>query len=54
MVIESNFSLIIARCSVRDRCNQNDRQHFVGNVLAPIHVRGHGSANVQGRGRRSR
>lgn len=35
---------------MRDRCNQNDWKHFVGNVLASIHVRGHGSANVQGRG----
>jgi hypothetical protein len=42
--------MIIARCSVCDRCNQNDRQHIVGNIVAPIHVRRHGSANVQGRG----
>lgn len=46
----SIFSMIIARCSVRDRCNQNDREHFVGNIIATIHVRGHGSPNVQGRG----
>lgn len=44
------FSLIIARCSMRDRCNQNDRQHFIGNVLTTVHVCRHGSANVQGRG----
>lgn len=44
------FSMIIARCSVRDRCNQNDRQHFVGHVIATVHVCGDGRANVQGRG----
>lgn len=42
--------MIIARCSVRDRCHQNDRQHFVGNLIATVHVRCHGSPNVQGRG----
>lgn len=42
--------MIIARCSVRDRCNQNDREHFVGNIIATIHVCRHGSPNVQGRG----
>lgn len=42
--------MVIARCSVRDRCNQNDRQHFVGNIIATIHVCRHGSPNVQGRG----
>lgn len=45
-----NFLLIVARCSMRDRCNQNDRQHFVGHVVTTVHVRGHGRSNVQGRG----
>lgn len=35
---------------MRDRCNQNDRQHFVGHIITTIYVRGHGRSNVQGRG----
>lgn len=35
---------------MRDRCHQNDRQHIIGNIVTAIHVRCHGSANVQGRG----
>lgn len=42
--------MIIARCTVRDRCHQNNRQHIVGNIVTAIYVRGHGSPNVQGRG----
>lgn len=35
---------------MRYRCYQNDWQHFVGNIIATVHVRSHGSPNVQGRG----
>lgn len=35
---------------MRDRCNKNDRQHFVGHIITTVYVRGHGRSNVQGRG----
>lgn len=34
---------------MRDRCNKNDWQHFVGDKSPTVHVRCHGGANVQGR-----
>lgn len=34
---------------MRDRCNKNDRQHFIGDKSSAIHVCGYGGANVQGR-----
>lgn len=42
--------MIIARCTMRDRCHQNDRQHIIGYIITAIHVRCNGRANVQGRG----
>lgn len=44
------FLMIIARCTMRDRCHQNDRQHIIGNIFTAIHVCCNGRANVQGRG----
>lgn len=34
---------------MRDRSYKDDRKHFAGDQSTPIHVRCHGSANVQGR-----
>lgn len=34
---------------MRDRSYKDDREHFAGDQSTAIHVRCHGSANVQGR-----
>lgn len=47
--LQKYFSNFLARSPMCNRCYKNDWKHFVGDKSSAIHVRRHGSANVQGR-----